>query len=185
MKKAITGIMLAMMAMSVFSFVPNFTSADTQINGTWVRMNGFITQWNMTDGNTTRTFGWIVANAAKMDINGTTHEWAMVHAIWSDIMRAYPVDQHPLGDFNVSATAVGNFSYTFSFYTAKLLNLTDLNFNKTETGHDLYLAGDWNVTERTQTINITWGQNIRQINVTWIDTPIAVNANGSLVADWG
>ena len=41
LKKAITGIMLAIMAMSVFSFVPNFANADTQSQGMWVRMNGY------------------------------------------------------------------------------------------------------------------------------------------------
>ncbi|MGD0495535.1 MAG: hypothetical protein ABSB28_05790 [Candidatus Bathyarchaeia archaeon] len=185
MKKAITGIMLAMMAMSVFSFVPNFANADVQSQGTWVRMNGYITQWNMTNGNTTKTFGWIVANAAVVNKNGTVHEWAMAHATWSDIMRAYPLGDHPLGEVNVSETEMGNFSYTFSFYTARLLNVTELGFNKTETGHDFYLAGYWNVSERTQTINITWGEHMRQITVTWTDTPVATNANGTLVADWG
>jgi hypothetical protein len=196
MKKAITGIMLAIMAMSVFAFVPNFANADMQSQGTWVRMNGFITQWNTTDGNSTRTFGWIVANAAIVNSNGTTHEWARAHAIWSDIMRAYPVDEHPLGEVNVSDSdpTMGNFSFTFSFYTARLLNVSDLSFNKTEAGHDFYLTGIWNVTQRTETINITWSDpttnvtwedHMRQITVTWTDTPIAVNANGTLVADWG
>jgi hypothetical protein len=194
MKKAITGIMLTIMAMSVFSFVPNFASADVQSQGTWVRMNGYITQWNMTNGNTTRTFGWIIANAAVVNKNGTTHEWAMAQATWSDILRAYPMGDHPLGDVNVSDTVIGNFSYTFSFYTARLLNVSELSFNKTETGHDFYLAGIWNVSQRTETINVTWsdqttnvtwGDHMRQITVTWTDTPVAINANGTLVADWG
>ncbi|MGA3193021.1 MAG: hypothetical protein ABSD73_11010 [Candidatus Bathyarchaeia archaeon] len=194
MKKAITGIMLAIMAMSVFSFVPNFANADFQSQGTWVRMNGYITQWNTTDGNSTRTFGWIIANAAIVNKNGTTHEWATAYATWSDILRAYPMGEHALGDVNVSDMIMGNFSYTFSFYTARLLNVSDLSFNKTETGHDFYLAGIWNVTQRTETINITWsdpttnvpwGDHMRQITITWTDTPVAINANGILVADWG
>jgi hypothetical protein len=195
MKKAITGIMLAIMAMSVFSFIPNLAGADFQSQGTWERMNGYITQWNTTDGNSTATFGWITANAAIVNKNGTTNEWAMAQATWSDILRAYPMGDHPLGDVNVSDTVIGNFSYTFSFYTARLLNFSDLSFNKTETGHDFYLAGIWNVSQVTETINITWiypttnvtwwGDHMKQITITWTNTPVAINANGTLVADWG
>jgi hypothetical protein len=186
MKKAITGIMVAMMAMSAFCFVPNFANADVEMQGTWVRMNGNIMNWTLTNGTTTRTFGWIVANAAIVNKTGTIHEWAMAHATWSDLMRAYPMDEHPLGgghDFNDTVT--GNFSCTFSFYTARLLDLLKLSFNKTETGHDFYLAGYWNVSERTETVNVTWGEYMRQITVTWTETPVAINANGTLVADWG
>jgi hypothetical protein len=184
-KKGLTGIVLAIMAICILSFVPNFANANVQMQGTWVRMNGNIRQWNMTDGNTTNTFGWIVANAAIVNKNGTVHEWAMVHATWSDIMRAYPMGDHPLGEFNVSDTVTGNFSYTFSFYTARLLNVSELSFNKTETGHDFYLQGYWNVSEITETINITWGEHMRQVTVTWTDEPVAINATGELVADWG
>jgi hypothetical protein len=185
MKKALTGIMLAMMTISIISLVPNLANADVEMQGMWLRMNGNITEWNMTDGNTTRTFGWIVANAAIVNKNGTTHEWAMAHATWSDIMRVYPMGYHPLGGFNFSATVIGNFSYTFSFYTASLLDVSKLSFNKTETGHDFYLAGHWNASERKETINMTWSDHVRQITVTWTDKPIAINANGTLVADWG
>jgi hypothetical protein len=192
MKRAITGVMLAMMAMTLISFAPNITSADIQIQGTWVRMYGFITQWNMTNGTTTNTFGWIVANAAIVNKNDTVHKWAMVHATWSDIMRAYPVGEHPLGEVNLSDTETGNFSCTFSFFTARLLSLSDLIFNKTQTGHDFYLVGYWNVSEITETINITWnksesdtwGRYDREITITWTDTPVATNATGTLVADW-
>jgi hypothetical protein len=125
-KKAIAGIMLAMMAISVFSFVPNLSNADSMIHGTWVRMNGFVLQWNMTDGTITRTFGWMGASAAIVDVNGTVHEWARAHATWSDILRAYPMGDHPLGDVNITdsgavqdhtGTWTGNFSVTFSFFT--------------------------------------------------------------------
>jgi hypothetical protein len=205
MKKALTGIMLAMMAMSVVCFLPSFSSADVQSQspGTWVRMNGTITDWNTTTGNTTKTMGWIAANAAIINKNGTTHEWATVYATWSDILRAYPMGEHPLGDVNITDkgeaedrenhTWTGNFSMTFSYYTALLLNFTELNFNKTQTGHDLYLAGTWNVSQVTETINITWsdswndswGQFNRQMTVTWTKTPLAINKTGTLVADWG
>jgi len=193
MKKVITGIMLAMMAMTIVAFVPNFASADAQTQGAWVRLIGNITQWNMTNGNTTNTFGWIVANAAIINENGTVKEWATANALWSDILRAYPMGEHPLGGFNVSAIVLGNFSYTFSFYTAMLLNYSDINFNQTQTGHDFYLAGYWNVSEITETISITWStssgdswsQYYGGINVTCTETPIAINATGTLVADWG
>jgi hypothetical protein len=196
MRKAITGIMLAMMAMSVLSFVPNYAAADFERQGNWVRMNGFISQWNASDGTTKRTFGWIVANAAIVNESGTVHEWAMVHATWSNL-TAYPTGEHGLGDCNVSDTVIvkGNFSYTFSFYIAKLLNFSEISFNKTETNHDFYLAGNWNVSQITETINITWGDStggeptwsdfMRHITITWTETPVVTNATGTLVADWG
>jgi hypothetical protein len=194
-KKAITAIMLAIMAIGAISFVPNLAGAETQKQGIWARMNGMITEWNTTDGNSTRAFGWVVANAAIVNINGTTHEWAKANAMWSDMMRPHPEGDHPLGPgFQVNdTTAPGNFSCTFTFYTAKLLSFTDISFNKTESGHDFYLAGLWNVTQRTETINITvitsandtWRQFDREINVTCTDTPVATNATGTLVADWG
>jgi len=195
MKKAITGIMLALMAVTVVAFAPNFTNANTVTQGTWVRLNGFITQWNMSStGNTTSTFGWIVANAAIINQNGTVKEWATSNALWSDILRAYPMGEHALGDINVSAAVIfGNSSYTFSFYTARLLNYSDISFNRTETGHDFYLAGTWNVSQITETINVTvttssgdsWSQYERQVTVTWNETALATNEPGTLVADWG
>jgi hypothetical protein len=192
MKKAITAIMLAIMTMSVVSFVPIFANADFNSQGTWVRMMGNIMNWTKSDGNTTRTSGWIVANAAIVNWNGTVHEWARAHAFWSDLMRVYPMGEHPLGEDEYNDTAGGSFFSTFSFYTAKLLNFSELSFNKTETGHDFYLLGIWNVSEITETINITWSESgndtwteyNRQITVTSTETPLATNANGTLVADW-
>jgi len=195
MKKAITVILLAIMTMSIVTFFPNVTSAGAETHGTWIRMNGNIMNWTFTNGTSTRTFGWIVANAAIVNDSGTIKEWAMVHAAWSDIMRAYPMDQHPLGGYGINDSVIvkgGNFSYSFSFYTAKLTDLKDLDFNKTETGHDFYLQGLWNVSEITETINITWtdswspplSQWNRLINITTTETPVVINANGTLVADW-
>jgi hypothetical protein len=194
MKKVITGIMLAIMTMSLISFLPNVTSADVETEGTWVRMVGNIMNWTFTNGTTTRTFGWIGANAAIVNKTGTIKEWATVHAIWSELV-AHPMDDnaYPLGsghDFDDSAVVKGeNFSITFSFYTARLLNLTDLNFNKTETHHNFYLAGYWNVSEITETINMTWNPSGDpwsqwQITITWNETPVATNATGTLIADW-
>jgi len=196
MKKAVTIMMLAIMALGAVSFVPSLTMAETSVQGTWGRMNGWINQWNTTDGNSTMAFGWVVANAAIFNINGTTHEWAKAYAMWSDLVRPTPIpDARPLGPENEinDTIAPGNFSRTFSFYTAMLLNFTDISFNKTESGHDFLIAGFWNVTQRTETINITlitsgndtWGGFDRNINVTWKDTPIAINASGILAADWG
>jgi hypothetical protein len=98
-----------------------------------------------------------------------------------------------LGDCNVSATVLGNYSYTFSYYTARLLSVSEISFNKTQTGHDFYLAGYWNASQITETINITWSDSSTgpwskycgAINVTCTETPIAINATGTLVADWG
>ena len=185
MKKAMTGIMLVIMAIGIVSLIPSFVNADdVSIKaGEWVRMNGFIQEWNMTNGTTAATYGWITANAAIVNNNGTTHEWAIVHAIWSDIMHGI----HPLGSVNVTApTVIGpNVSYTFDFFIAKLVNLTELDFNSTVTGHTLYLVGIWNVSEITETINFTWSETVKQTTITWNEQPVATNANGTLVADWG
>jgi hypothetical protein len=196
MKKVITGIMLALMAMTVVAFVPNFAGADasqTQTQGEWVRMMGNIVNWTMTNGTITSTYGWVVANAAIVTVNSTVKEWATANALWSDILRAYPMGVHPLGDCNVSATVLGNFSYTFSYYTARLLSVSELSFNKTVTGHDFYLAGYWNASEVTETINITWSDSWNEpwsqycgmITVTCTETPVAIDETGTLVADWG
>jgi hypothetical protein len=198
MKKAIAGIMLALMAMTMVAFVPNFVGADasqTQTHGEWVRMMGNVVNWTMTNGTTTSTYGWVVANAAIVTVNNTVQEWATANALWSDIQRAYPMGVQPLGDCNVSNTVLGNYSYTFSFYAARLTNesVTELSFNKTVTGHDFYLMGYWNVSQITETINITWSDSWNQpwskycgtITVTCTETPVAINANGTLVADWG
>jgi hypothetical protein len=182
MKKVITGIMLAMMAMTLVSFIPNVTSADIQNapQGRWVRMNGMIVNWTQ-DGTTTPTFGWIIADAAEVNKSGTIHEWALVHAIWSNLTRPHPLGQ---GEINCNDTRIGNFSYTFSFYTAKLIKLSDLNFNKTETHHDLYLTGYWNASEITETVNITRTANMTQITIKWTEKPLAINATGTLFADF-
>jgi hypothetical protein len=195
MKKAITGIMLAIMAMSAFSFLPNATSADTQVQGKWVRMDDNIMNWTFTNDTTVNASGWVVANAAIVNKTGTIQEWAVVHGIWSELVISPMDSAYPLGsghDFDDSVIPVGvNTSYTFSFYNAKLLNLTDLSFNKTETGHDFYLAGLWNVSDITETINVTWSPSKDdfwhrpQITVTWTETPYVTNATGTLVADWG
>ena len=199
MKKVMTGIMLALMAMTVVAFVPILAGADgaqtAQIQGQWVRMIGNIANWTTPDGTTTSTYGWVVANAAMVtnESTGTVKEWATANALWSDILRAYPMGVHPLGECNVSAVVLGNYSYTFSYYTARLLSVSELSFNKTETGHDFYLMGYWNASEITETIKITWSDSWNTpwskycgvITVTCTETPIAINENGTLVADWG
>jgi hypothetical protein len=188
MKKVITGMLLAMMAMTVLIFKPNVASADSpDVNkrGTWFRMNGMIVNWTQ-DGNTTPTFGWIMADAAEVNKSDTIQKWAIVHAIWSNLTIG-PYNPHPLrqdDEVRHNDTRTGNFSYTFSFYTAKLITLSDLNLNKTQTKHDFYLTGYWNASEITETINITRTANMIQITIKWADNPIAINATGTLFADF-
>jgi hypothetical protein len=166
-------------------------------------MNGMIMNWTLTNGTTVSTFGSIEANAAIINESGTIQEWATASGLWSDIQRAYPVGEYPLGDCNITDTGdavdtqgnkwTGNYTLTYSFYTLRLINFTDISFNKTETGHDFYLAGNWTVSQITETINVTlitsqgdsWSQYQRTVTVTCTATPLATNATGTLVADWG
>jgi hypothetical protein len=163
MKKTAT-IMITIMAVGILSFLPSFTGADTTISGKWFKMAGVIHTWNTTSGSVVPVFGWIGARGGIVDVNGTTHEWAMVHAIWSpEIVRINPI-----------ADPTENF--TFSFYTARLIKMTDMNINLTE--NSFFVTGYWNVLNITTTFNITAAPRIR---FTRTIEAVVTNATGELM----
>jgi len=151
--------MLTMLAIGSFAFIPNLASADTTIQKLSVRMRGIITYWG-----TTPVFGWIVANARIADINGTHHEWAGVHAMWS-------YDKPRL-----NCTEPPKENVTFSFYTARLVESSMIKLNYS--GYDFYVSGLWNVAKITTSIYVDeYGELIR---VEHIFEPILTNATGEL-----
>ena len=159
MQKGIAVIMLAMLAIGGLSFIPSSASADTQFQTLSVRMHGIITQWGPT-----LVFGWIGANARMVNANGTYHEWAGVHAMWS-------LERPRL---NCSAPPTENF--TFSFYAARLVNSSLISLNYS--GYDFYISGLWDVNKITTSIYVN--ENGELINVTRVFEPILANATGEM-----
>lgn len=159
MSKGIAVIMLAMLAMGSFSFIPSLASAGTEFEGTWVRVRGIITQWGSDP-----VFGWIGAHAGMVNANGTYREWARVHAIWS-------YDRPRL---NCTKPPTENF--TISFYTARLVNTTGVALDYS--GYDFYVSGLWNVANITITVLVD--ENGTLISFTRTFEPIVTNATGEL-----
>jgi len=159
MKKGIAVIMLAMLAIGSLGFIPNPANADTIFQELSVRVRGIITQWGATP-----VFGWIAANAIKVNLNGTYHKWAGVHAMWS-------YDKPRL---NCSRPPTENF--TFSFYTARLIKSSVVRLNYS--GYDFYISGYWNVVNITTSVYVN--ENGELINVTRVFEPILTNATGEL-----
>lgn len=160
-------IMVAIMVAGFFSFLPNYAGADTTVAGKWFKMFGTIKTWNMTSGNAVPVFGWITTRAGIVDINGTTHEWATTHAIWSEEIS------------RISPTAIPTENFTFSFYIANLVNVTEMDINLT--GNSFYLSGYWNVLNITTTINVTTSGHVPSISFTRTIQPVVTNATGDLV----
>jgi hypothetical protein len=163
MRKSITVVMLAMLTIGSFGFIPNLANADTFVVGTWVRMLGIITQWDVTP-----VFGFIGAHAAMVNKNGTYHEWARVHAIWSF---------EPPSRLNCTKPPTEN--VTFTFYAAGLVNSTKISLNNTVDNRtdNLYISGLWNVRNVTTTILI-YGNGT--IEVERLVRPMVYNATGEL-----
>jgi hypothetical protein len=165
MRRSIVAFMLAMLATSSFVFISSQTNADTQAQSLWIRMRGGITQWG-----DEQVFGFIGANARIVNANGTHHEWARVHAIWSE-------EPHRL-----NCTEPPRENFTFVLYAARLVNTTYVKLNYS--GYDLYISGLWNVIKITTTIFVD--QNGKPLNVTRIFEPIVTGGEGELhvLARW-
>lgn len=163
MKKA-AAIIIVIMAVSVVGFLPSFAGADTTIEGKWVKMDGAIRTWNTTSANVVPVFGWIGARAGMVNKNGTYHEWAMVHAIWSEA----------IGRIDISALPTENF--TFSFYAAKLVDSTKININLTD--NSFFVSGLWDVLNITTTITVVKSGNTTDIDFTRTVQPLVTNATG-------
>lgn len=159
MKKNIATILLAILAISGFALIPSLTYADFHGQSLWIQMRGVITH-----SDDTPVIGFIGANARIVNINGTRHEWARVHAIWSNAPDRLNLTKPPTENF------------TFVFYSARLVNTTDVALNYS--GYNLFISGLWNVVKVTTTVNV--GQNGALKNVTRVLEPIVIEGEGEL-----
>ncbi len=125
MHKSMVILLLGILATGSFSLVSK-AGAPTEIEQTWVRMRGLITQWGETP-----VFGFINAHARMVSVNDTDREWAGVHAVWSDSPRHINCTDPPTGDF------------TYVFYFAGLVNSSVIELNYRD--NDFYVSGLWNV----------------------------------------
>jgi len=165
MKKMTAGILLALLAIGNFSFIVNPAGADYQVQGTWVHMRGIITDWG-----TDRVFGFIGAHAGMVNKNGSYHEWARVHAIWSyDCPR-----------LNHSGPPPPPQNFTFTFYAAKLVETTEVAFNYS--GYAFYISGLWNIVKITTTITVILDETGQIVSIVFNRQfePVVTNATGEL-----
>jgi hypothetical protein len=164
-KKILIFAMLAVLAFGSLSFVPNLGKGDTTYERTGAKMRGLITAWGSTP-----VFGFISAQAAVVNRNGTIHEWARAHAMWSPDMRF----NHTEEDDNENRPRTENI--TSQFYVARLVNTTQVAFNSS--GFDLDIKGYWDVVNITQTIE--FDAEGEPVNWTRTWTPLVTNATGEL-----
>jgi hypothetical protein len=137
MNKSIVVMLLAMLAVGTFAFIPTLAQADETTNQSlWIRTRGHINDWG-----TDRAFGWINAHVRMIDVNGTYREWAQVHAAWSTDLPHMNCSQMPTENF------------TFVHYSARLVvNSSDVALNGTD--FDLSITGLWNVTKITLSVYV-------------------------------
>jgi len=165
MRKGIVVIMIAILTIGVFCFIPSPVGADTQVQGLWVRMRGAITRWGENP-----VFGHIGAHAAMVNKSGTYHEWARVHAIWSNETRR----------LNCSGPPPPPENFTFTYYAAILNKSTEVALNYS--GYRLYISGFWNVVKVTTTIIVDSNGDL--ISFTRTFEPVVTNATGELRVLW-
>jgi len=160
MRKTTAVILLAVLMIG--SFMTSLVGADTSFEGTWVRMRGIITRWGEDP-----VFGFVDAHAGMVNKNGTYHEWARVHAIWSYDPPRLNCTKPPENG-------------TVVCYAAKLVNLTDVALNYLE--YDFYVSGLWNVVKITTDVTVIKDEMGRIISVTITRTfePILTEAPGEL-----
>jgi len=163
MRKIVSIVLLAILGVSTLGFLTNLGAASTQIEGTWVHMTGFITQWGPKS-----VFGWVGAVAGMVNINGTYHEWAKAHAVWSeDIFR-----------INCTEKPTGN--YTFTCYGARLVNMTDVSL----VGTSFTISGYWDVDKISVSVTVIKDESGEVVKISWqyeIEK-VVENAEGQLQA---
>jgi len=79
MRKSVCLMMVTVLALTVFSFVPTLARADDEMEvwQTWVGVTGHIERFGSNPA-----FGWLGAHAKMQAVNSTTGEWAEAHAFW-------------------------------------------------------------------------------------------------------
>lgn len=176
MNKVLVYAMLAVLAFGIVSFIPNLSKADEDehhgaVGGTGVMMRGMITHWGSTP-----VFGFISAKAFAINDNGTIHERARVHAMWSEDVRLNRSDDEEGENEENTAEPIPSGNMTFTFYIARLVNTTQIAFNTSS--FDLDLTGYWDVINVTQTIE--FDAEGEPVNCTRTWAPVVTNATGEL-----
>lgn len=164
MRKTVIFALLAILAIGSFSAISSLASADTQVDKTWAHMQGVINKWG--DNNAS---GNIRADAFVTNISGVIHEWARVFAMWTN--KTVQLDDPGM---NLPFPPRGNF--TIQFYAARLTNSTEIRFDLP--GYDLYIAGNWAVTNTTTTVIVdAFGH---PVSITRTFAPVVTDAHGEL-----
>jgi hypothetical protein len=164
MRKIVSIVLLAILGVSTLGFLANTgNAAGVNIEGTWVQMRGFITQWGSSS-----VYGWVGAVAGMVNKSGAYYEWARVHAVWSeDVFR-----------LNCTEPPTGNF--TFTCYGARLVNMTDVSLE----GTLFTVSGYWDVAKMTVSVTVIKNESGKVIKISWEHTieKIVENAEGQLQA---
>jgi hypothetical protein len=167
MKKSIIAIILATLMISSFSLVANAGTQYQGKQGTWVRTRGIITQWN-----TTQVFGFLGAYVAIINKSGTIQQFARVNAMWSPVIAR----------LNCSVAPTDNF--TFSYYTAKLVELEPPGISLNISLGVMNITGLWDVYNITTTVTITHLKDSPVywplMNVTTVVKQMLINSTGAL-----
>ena len=164
MRKTVSLVLLAILTIGSFSVISSLANADTQVDKTWARMRGVINQWG---GNP--VFGNIRADAFVANNNGVVHEWARVFAMWTN--KSVQLDDP---DMTLPFPPRGNF--TVQFYTARLTNSTEIRFDLP--GYDLFIAGNWTVTNTTTTVTVDGFGH--PVSITRTFEPVVTDVHGNL-----
>jgi hypothetical protein len=166
MKKTIAMIILATLMISSLSLAAN---ADNY-QGIWLRTRGIITKWG-----TAPVYGFLGVWAAIITKNGTTHDYAQVNAMWSPAIARLDCSHAPTDNF------------TFSYYTAKLVELKEIDFNTSS--YAVNITGLWDAYNTTTTVAIIprvsdssepWPHMNFTINVTTVCEQMLTKATGVL-----
>ncbi len=181
MKKKIAILLIAIIAVSCFSAISAATAMpfmhwkvvprmhgpiwrNSNVQTSFVRFNGVIAKWG-----TTNVTGGLLAQARTIVYNTTDiREGSTVTAMWT------ANNSRPIYTFRDKV----NFTYTF--YTARLVNASDFGLNVE--GNDFYLEGNWTVFKVSSNITITTNADGDIINVHRDQdaTALATKANGKL-----
>ena len=160
MRKMVSIVLLAVLGVSTLGFMAGTgNAAGVSIEGTWVHMRGFITQWGSKS-----VYGWVGAVAGMVNKSGTYYEWARAHAVWSEDV------------FRLNCTGPPTENFTFTCYGAKLVNMTDVSLE----GTSFTISGYWDVAKITVSVTVIKDESGEIIKVSWEYTieKIVENAEG-------
>jgi len=163
MRKNTTLVLLAILTIGSFSIIPSLANADTQFDRTWARTRGVINRWEDNPA-----FGNLRADVFVTNNNGTVHEWARVFAMWTN-------ENVEMDDPGITLPLPPKGNFTIQFYTARLTNSTEIRFDLP--GYDLYIAGNWTVTNTTTTVTVD--EFGHPVSITRTLEPVVTDAHGN------